>query len=70
MARSFKHTPVFRDHRDKEISRRSNKVVRHSEVVGDGSAYRKLYCSYNLHDWTFHYWDFTDDKDYDRAARK
>lgn len=58
MSRSRKKTSSYTDGRagtPKYFKRVANKVVRKSKEVPDGRAYKKLYCSWNIHDWKFTY---------------
>ena len=55
MSRSYKHSPYSTDgHRrtTKASKRYANAVVRHyKKGLPNGKAYKKLYCSYDIHDW-------------------
>ena len=63
MSRSFKKHPVCTDGRDgrKWPKRQANKAVRRfKKGLDDGKDYKKLYCSWNIHDYisrcTFEEW--------------
>jgi hypothetical protein len=48
--------PGFSDyskHRNKFMKREANKKVRNSKHVPDGSGYKKLFCSYDICDFKF-----------------
>ena len=54
MSRSFKKHPVYTDGRGgrKPWKRIANKVIRnHKSYLQDGKNYKKLYCSYDIHDY-------------------
>ena len=54
MSRSFKKHPVCTDGRDgrKWPKRQANKTVRRfKKGLDDGKDYKKLYCSWNIHDY-------------------
>ena len=56
MARSMKKNPVSTDGRNgQKISKRfANKTVRKFDNdIPKGKFYKKLYCSYDIHDWIF-----------------
>ena len=36
------------------VKRAANKVVRQAPVVADGAGYRRLFCSYNIRDYSFY----------------
>ena len=53
MSRSYKKCPCVTDHgkhtyKDK---RNANKKVRHTQDLPNGSAYKKVFCSYDICDW-------------------
>ena len=59
MSRSYKHTPGWTDGGTpyrKWAKRQANKIVRKAKVVHNGSAYKKLYCSYDICDYKFIYY--------------
>lgn len=54
MSRSYKKKPYCTDGRNgrKFFKRQANKVVRHcQEEISNGSSYKNLYCSWNIHDY-------------------
>jgi hypothetical protein len=53
MSRSYKKSPVFKDRR-KSGKRFANKSVRkYSKKIQSGRAYKKIFCSYNISDYSF-----------------
>ena len=59
MSRSKKKVPGFTDkdrntYRDKRFA---NKKVRNTNNIPDGKYYKKLYCSWNIRDWKWLYWN-------------
>lgn len=53
MSRSYRKTPVIKDH-SRGMKKLANRIFRRkSIVVANGNSYRKLFCSYNISDWTF-----------------
>lgn len=57
LARSVKKNPICTDGRNgQKIPKRfSNKVIRHCEDIPNGKAYKKYYCSWNIHDYISRY---------------
>lgn len=55
MSRSFKKNPIYTDGRNGQIiaKRFANKKVRRNKdkIPQKGKFYKKLYCSYDIHDW-------------------
>ena len=55
MSRSFKHNPIYTDggHKGQIISKRfANKTVRnYKHKIANGKAYKKLFCSWDIHDF-------------------
>ena len=54
MSRSYKKNPIYTDGRTptpKKIKRIANKKVRHTKNLADGKAYRKVFESWNIHDY-------------------
>ena len=57
MSRSRRHTPISKDNQRggaKKGKRFANKKVRHAkfeDLPRKGKQYKKLYCSYDIHDW-------------------
>lgn len=57
MARSYKKSPVVKDHTtgmktiaNRKVRRRLSSVV---YMLANGNAYRKIFCSYSISDWSF-----------------
>ncbi len=70
MSRSFKHSPVSTDGKrrtTKQSKKFANKTIRHyKKGLPNGKAYKKLFCSYNIHDW-ISYWSWSQaQKDWNR----
>ena len=65
MSRSYKKVPVSTDGKrktTKEMKRCANKHVRHyKEGLHKGNAYKKLFCSYDIHDF-ISYWPWSEAK--------
>lgn len=58
MSRSYRHSPCITDGHvktTKENKRIANSKVRHKKDLYNGSAYKKLSCSYDIHDY-ISYW--------------
>ena len=55
MSRSYKKTPGFTDNKSRDdVKRKASKAVRRQVgAIGNGSNYKKIYCSYNICDWKF-----------------
>ena len=56
MSRSYKKNPVCTDgspHTTKESKKFANKKVRRHEDIPNGSAYKKVSDSYDIHDYIF-----------------
>lgn len=55
MSRSYKKNPIFTDGRNGQTlpKRYANKTVRRNKnkLPAKGKYYKKLYCSYDIHDW-------------------
>ena len=70
MSRSYKKNVRFRDYLETKFYKRyANKVVRrYKGEIADGKAYRKVFCSYAIHDVDFHI--PRDDKNYTKLKRK
>jgi hypothetical protein len=60
MSRSYKKHPVIKDTSGssyrKFAKNYSNRIIRKTEDVANGKSYRKIYETYNINDWIFH-WD-------------
>ena len=65
MSRSYKRSPVFTDgtrKTTKEMKRMANQKVRHyKKGLPQGKAYKKLFCSYDIHDY-INYWSWSEAK--------
>lgn len=65
MSRSVKKSPVYTDgtrKTTKEMKRIANQKVRHySKGLPKGKAYKKLFCSYDIHDYV-NYWSWSEAK--------
>jgi hypothetical protein len=61
MSRSRKKYPITKDYSrgsTKEYKRFASKSVRNYKgELSDGKEYRKLFNSYNIHDYTYHEWN-------------
>jgi hypothetical protein len=55
MSRSRKKHPVIRDY-NPGTKRIANRRVRRTPDIADGNAYRKVFNSWDIHDWSLH-WD-------------
>lgn len=58
MSRSFKHNPVYTDGKNGQVisKRFANKAVRnYKHKIAKGKAYKHLFCSYEIHDFTIRY---------------
>jgi hypothetical protein len=57
MSRSFKKTPICKDCTGTKClqwsKRQANKKVRRTRSLASGKAYRKVYDSWNIHDYSF-----------------
>ena len=54
MSRSYKKHPFYTDgspRTTKEMKKVANSKVRHTEDVPNGKKYKKIFCSYDIHDW-------------------
>jgi len=53
MSRSYKKNPIVKDHNSGRIGKKfANKKVRNvNTFIPNGNAYKKLFCSYNIHDY-------------------
>ena len=69
MARSVKKNPIYTDgQKGQKIPKRfANKIVRkYKDTIPKGKAYKKLYCSWNIHDYVSR-WDWATAKaDYEQ----
>ena len=55
MSRSFKKSPVVTDADSGKVGKRfaKRKVRRYKDTISNGKMYRKIYDSWNIHDYTF-----------------
>lgn len=53
MSRSYKRTPVVKDNRrgSKAAKRVANKKVRKAPYVANGKAFKKVSCTWDIHDY-------------------
>lgn len=61
MSRSYKKNPGFKDRsrNGTKIDKRfASKAVRHNWNIDSGGAYKKVYCSYDIHDYNFRYYSW------------
>ena len=69
MSRSYKRHVRYRDKSHKYYKRLANRIVRYyKEEIEDGRAYKKILCSYRIHDVDFHVAKV--DANYDKLKRK
>ena len=56
MSRSYKHHPFCTDRKDgaKWWKNQANRKVRHTMEIPNGKAYRKVYNSWNIHDYIWY----------------
>jgi len=75
MSRSYKKVPCHKDYSrsnngTRYSKRLASKAVRKYEgEISDGRNYSKIYCSWNITDYKFRYWDKSDDW-YKKLKRK
>jgi hypothetical protein len=50
MSRSYKKTPYVSDKSDRWAKRQASKKARKADI-GNGCAYKKVYCSWNIKDY-------------------
>ena len=58
MSRSYKKRPIGTDgspHTTKEMKRHANSKVRKTKGIYNGNSYKKLFCSYDIHDYISRY---------------
>lgn len=56
MSRSYKHTPIFKCAGDTSYKKLFNRWLRRTkdiDEIPDGKAYKKMYCSWEIADYTF-----------------
>ena len=55
MANSFKNIPITKDNgRSKKSAKRfANKKVRHTPDIPSGGSFKKVFCSYEISDWSW-----------------
>ena len=54
MSKSYKYTPIYKDH-VKGAKREANRRVRRLNDLPSGGAYKKYYDQYNISDYKFQY---------------
>ncbi len=55
MSRSYKKAPILKDNVGSKVSKRfANKTVRHAKHVSNGAFYRRMYESWDIHDYVFY----------------
>jgi len=60
MSRSYKKSPVFGDHANKWVKRQANKAARKNNNLSNGSMYKKCYETWNIRDFVFALWGYTE----------
>jgi len=53
MSRSFKKTPIIKEHIPGMKSTANRKVRRENFNITNGNSYRKVFCSYDISDYAF-----------------
>ena len=57
MSKSYKKTPIIKDNTGTKqlqwYKRHANKTVRRTADIANGKAYKKVYCTWNIHDYSF-----------------
>lgn len=53
MSRSYKKNPYYKDH-NRGMKQCANRTVRNTFDVPNGNAYKKVFCSYDISDYSFH----------------
>ncbi len=61
MSRSYKKVGGYKDS-CKGMKRFANKKVRHTKNIPSGKAYKKLFCSYSISDYSFLYFSMNEIK--------
>lgn len=56
MSRSYRKTPIVKDHR-KGAKREANKAVRRKWNLDSGGAYKRVYEQWDISDWRLAYFD-------------
>ena len=51
MSRSFKKVPIHKESNSKFCKAQANRKVRRTDVIADGSSFRKVYDSWDICDW-------------------
>jgi predicted MPP superfamily phosphohydrolase len=72
MSRSYKKTPIIKDHDSGKVGKKlaNRKVRRYKEKIANGKAYKKVFNSWDIHDYISRYsfQEFKKDKEiYDKA---
>ena len=55
MSRSYKKHPRVKDAANKGMKKFANKKVRHTKNIPNGKAYKKLFESWDISDWNWHW---------------
>lgn len=57
MSKSYKKTPIVKDHGTGNSGKRfANKSVRrYADIIPNGKGYKKIFCSYDIHDYVSRY---------------
>lgn len=65
MSRSYKKTPISKDHTNGMKKFANKKVRKYKGEIEDGNSYKKIFCSYDICDWSFRetYSDYLKDKE-------
>ena len=53
MSRSYKKSPINKDRNNKAEKRQASRAVRRASDVPNGKQFRKVYCSWEISDWSF-----------------
>ena len=54
MSRSYKMTPLFKEHIRGMKNTANRKVRRCNTIIANGYGYRKVFCSYDISDYAFY----------------
>jgi len=62
MSRSYKKNPGWTGASSKNwlMKRLANKKVRKTKNIGNGGAYKKVFCSWNIYEYSFRYYSKAD----------
>ena len=53
MSRSYKKSPINKERNNKVGKRLASRAVRRESDVQNGRQFRKIYCSWDISDWSF-----------------